>query len=210
MAPEYQVDEYGTYGFPPEESTADLSLLSFTERPELIPIIKEEIMTGWTAGTVFEVWGILFPISIFFMLLCTAGIIYCATRILHIRRAEWASFRKAAHTVLADDVPRTQLRWNRIMEHANSEDEHKWRLAILEADIMLNELLDLQGYKGETIAEKMKMVSRTTFNSIDDAWEAHKMRNKVAHEGTEYHIDEREKNRVIGLYQRVFKEFGFV
>ena len=75
---------------------------------------------------------------------------------------------------------------------------------------MLNELLDLQGYKGETMAEKLKQVSRTNFNTVDDAWEAHKMRNKVAHEGVEYHIDEREKNRVINLYQRVFKEFGFI
>ena len=39
-------------------------------------------------------------------------------------------------------MPRTQLRWNGILEEANSDDERKWRLAILEADIMLNELLE--------------------------------------------------------------------
>ena len=210
MAPEYSTNQEGVYGFPPEEEIVASSFFEITEQPQWIPRIKEEIQTGWTAETVYDLWGILLPVSIFFMLLCTAGIIYCATRILHIRRAEWASYRKAAHTVSAEDVPRTQLRWNRVLEHAASDDEHKWRLAILEADIMLNELLDLQGFKGETIAEKMKQVSRTQFNSIDDAWEAHKMRNKVAHEGIEYHIDEREKNRVINLYQRVFQEFKFI
>lgn len=187
-----------------------LQVLEFTEQPELIPVIESEVMTGWRMDTVLAWWGNVFPFSIFLILLFGAGIVYCAMRIMQIRRHEWATFHKAAHTVIAEDVPRTQLRWNRILENARSDDEHKWRLAILEGDIMLNELLDLQGYKGETMAEKMKQVSRTQFNSIDDAWEAHRVRNRVAHEGTEHRIEEREKNHVINLYQRVFKEFGFI
>lgn len=187
-----------------------IDLLLVTEKPSLVPVIKQEFVTGWTPDTILEVWGIVLPLALVISLMLCAGIVYCTMRILQIRRQEWAAFRKAAHTVAAEDIPATHMRWKRIMEHANSEDEHKWRLAILEADIMLNELLDLQGYKGETMAEKMKQVPRTQFNSIDDAWEAHKMRNKVAHEGVEYHIDEREKNRVIGLYTRVFREFHFI
>ena len=174
------------------------------------PSFLQELKTGWTSETVFGFWGWVYPASLFFTLLCAVGIVYSAIRIMQIRRIEWAGFRKTAHTVLAEDIPRTHLRWNRVLENANSEDEHKWRLGILEADIMLNELLDLQGYKGETIAEKLKQVSKTNFNSVDDAWEAHKVRNKVAHEGVEFHISEREKNAVITMYERVFKEFGFI
>lgn len=185
-------------------------VIQLTEQPQWLPLIAREVRTGWTEESVFEIWGVVFPIALVLTLVFLAGVVYCAMRIMQIRRAEWANFRKAAHTVAAEDVPRTHLRWNRILEHAQSADEHKWRLAILEADIMLNELLDLQGYKGETIAEKMKLVSRTQFNSIDDAWEAHRVRNKVAHEGVEYHISERDKNHVMNLYERVFKEFGFI
>ncbi|HWO07326.1 MAG TPA: hypothetical protein VNM40_01945 [Candidatus Paceibacterota bacterium] len=182
----------------------------YTEHPEVVPVLWRELTQGWTSETVFELWGPIFPFAMFITLLAGVGIIYCALRIWQIRQAEWAGFRKAQRTVAAEDVPATQLRWNRVLEHANSDDEHKWRLAILEADIMLNELLDLQGYKGETMAEKMKQVDRANFNSIDDAWEAHKVRNRVAHEGVEYHISEREKNKVINLYARVFHEFGFI
>jgi hypothetical protein len=199
------------YGFTEEQLTApDPSFFEYTEKPEWIPILAESVRNGWSQETIFEIWGVIYPISFVLTLVFLVGIIYCAMRILQIRRAEWAQFRKIAHTVEHEDIPATQMRWNRIMEHAESADEHKWRLAILECDIMLNELLDLQGYKGETIAEKLKLVSRTNFNTVDDAWEAHKVRNKVAHEGVEFHIDEREKNRVINLYQRVFKEFGFI
>lgn len=199
------------YGFTEEQLQApDPTFWDYTERPDWITIISNEMRAGWTQETIFDVWGILYPLSVVITLLFAAGVVYCTMRILQIRRAEWAQHRKAAHTVEHEDIPATRMRWNRIMEHAQSADEHKWRLAILECDIMLNELLDLQGYKGETIAEKMKQVSRANFNTIDDAWEAHKVRNKVAHEGTEFHIDERTKNHVINLYQRVFKEFGFI
>lgn len=184
--------------------------LEVTEQPAWVPIVLDEMKTGWSQGTVFQLWGALFPLSILVSLLFAVGSVYCAYRILHIRRQEWAEFRKASHSVKAEDVPRTQLRWNRVLEHANSTDEHQWRLAILEADIMLNELLDVQGYRGETMAEKMKQVPRTQFNSIDDAWEAHRMRNRVAHEGANLQLDERTKNHVINLYQRVFKEFGLI
>lgn len=199
------------YGFTEEQLHApDPSFFDYTEQPELVTTIADEVRTGWSQETIFELWGILYPISVVLTLVCGAGIVYCAMRILQIRRAEWAQVRKISHTVEAEDIPATHMRWNRIMEHAQSADEHKWRLAILECDIMLNELLDLQGYKGETIAEKLKQVSRSNFNTVDDAWDAHKVRNRVAHEGVEFHIDEREKNRVINLYQRVFKEFGFI
>ena len=199
------VYQYPDYSQPDQYKMPDQALIQSAPSS-----VWHEVKTGWTPETVFAFWGWWFPFSLLFSLLCAVGIVYSAIRILQIRRLEWAGFRRSAHTVVAEDIPRTHLRWNRVLEHASSDDEHQWRLAILEADIMLNELLDLQGYKGETIAEKLKQVSKTNFNSVDDAWEAHKVRNRVAHEGVEYRIDEREKNHVINLYQRVFKEFGFI
>lgn len=196
-------------GTEPDHSAVE-QFYEYTEYPQAVPVLWRELKTGWTADTVFDFWGPLFPFALLIVLLGGVGVVYCVLRIWQIRQAEWANFRKAQRTVASDDVPRTQLRWNRVLEHANSEDEHKWRLAILEADIMLNELLDLQGYKGETMAEKMKQVNRSNFNAIDDAWEAHRVRNRVAHEGTESPLTEREKNTAITKYQRVFEEFGFI
>ncbi len=139
-----------------------------------------------------------------------ALILYNWLRILQIRRKERKGFEAAQRTVASKDVPRTQLRWQRVLEQSTSTRPEDWRLAILEADIMLNELLDVQGYKGETMGDKMKRVDRSKFNSIDQAWEAHLVRNKIAHEGTGHEMTAREARRVIALYERVFKEFHFV
>lgn len=193
-----------------DEGSPVIQFLEKTEQPAWSQVAQREIPTGWTMQTALELWGPLYPLAIGVSLVLALGILYCAIRIVQIRRIENANFHRHVHHAHHEEVPRTRLRWNRIMEHANTADEHQWRLAILEADILLNELLDVLGYKGETMAEKMKQVNRANFNAIDDAWEAHKVRNRVAHEGAESPLSEREKNHVIGQYARVFKEFGFI
>lgn len=101
-------------------------------------------------------------------------------------------------------------RWGTIMDHALSGNPNDWRLAILDADIMLDEMLSVQGYQGDTVADKLRQVSPADFTTLELAWEAHKVRNKIAHEGTSGSLDEHEVRRVIGLYQRVFQEFDLL
>jgi hypothetical protein len=161
-------------------------------------------------GTAYHYWAELVAISIVLSLLFGALVIYCAVRIIEVRRHERARFEAAVHPVAAGDVTRTQLRWNGLMEEANSDDERKWRLAILEADIMLNELLDVQGYRGETMADKMKQADPATFHSIDAAWEAHRVRNQIAHHGSAHLLTARETRHVMGLYEQVFREFKII
>ncbi len=155
-------------------------------------------------------WGTLVILSVLFSLFLIAGTIYSVIRIFQIRRHEEERFVAAAHPVAARDIPKAQLRWNRIKEEISSENEQSWKLAILEADIMLNELLDVLAYRGETMADKMKQVERADWKTIDLAWEAHKVRNSIAHQGTMVRLGDREARRVIGLYEQVFKEFQFV
>ena len=158
----------------------------------------------------FHNWSTFVAFSLLFSLCLGALSIYCSIRMFQIRQIERRKFAAAQQTVVAHDVPKTQLRWNRVLEQAHGESEQGWRLAILEADIMLNELLDTLGYKGETMADKMHGVDRANFNMIDLAWEAHKTRNKIAHEGDAHTLSAREARRIIALYERVLKEFRFI
>src|SRR6185503_6208321 len=87
------------------------TVLKATEQPELVPTILHEMRYGWTPETVFTIWGAWYPAMMFVSLLFIIGIIYSTMRILQIRRAEWAGFRKVAHTVTAEAIPRTHMRW---------------------------------------------------------------------------------------------------
>jgi hypothetical protein len=155
-------------------------------------------------------WGLFAALSIFVSLVLVSILIYCVIRLRQVRYFEGKRFEAASATIAAHDVPKTQLRWDRIIAEINSESQQSWRLAILEADIMLNELLDSLGYRGETMADKMKTVDRADFRTIDLAWEAHRARNRIAHESSETGLDPRDARRVIDLYAKVFREFQFV
>lgn len=199
-------------GNPDAVASAAPSITPITQpvtAPEAAAYLAQSFPPG-TYDLFYHDWVLFVAISLAVSLILGALIIYCAVRILQIRSHERRKFDAAAHTVAAQDVSRTQLRWNRVIEQAFSDNEQNWRLAILEADIMLNELLDLLGYKGDTMGDKMKRVEKGDFNSIDQAWDAHKVRNSIAHQGSERLLNQREVHRVIGLYENVFREFKFI
>jgi hypothetical protein len=145
-------------------------------------------------------------ISTLLTLFFLTTIIYSVLRTTALRAAE-------AHKYSVDppkELPKEDQvdpRWRRIMRHLDSENPSDWRLAILEADIVLGEMLEIMGYRGETVGEKLRAVEESDFFTISQAWEAHKVRNQIAHEGSDFLITQREARRIISLYRQVFEEF---
>lgn len=101
-------------------------------------------------------------------------------------------------------------RWKNIIDYVESESPSNWRLAIIEADIMLDELLFSLRLPGNTIGDKLKAIEPSDFLSLNEAWEAHKARNMIAHEGQDYLLNQREARRIISLYEMVFREFEVI
>lgn len=103
-----------------------------------------------------------------------------------------------------------KTRWEKIVELSESQNSSDWRLSIIEADIILDELLQKLQLPGETIGDKLKAVEKSDFNTIEAAWEAHKARNAIAHEGSGFLLNDRETRRIISLYEAVFREFEMI
>jgi hypothetical protein len=101
-------------------------------------------------------------------------------------------------------------RWEQVVKHINSTNQGDWRLAIIEADLILEEMLRAQGYHGDSIGEMLKGVERSDMTTLDFAWEAHKTRNEVVHSGSGYLLNERDAKRIISLYEAVFREFEMI
>ena len=145
-------------------------------------------------------WGI----SFFFIFWAT----YAGVKLYFIRKEEKQKLIDAGLAMLEEKQTKGgNKKWERIQQHINSKNPSDWRLAILEADIILEEMLERLGYPGQTIGDKLKSVSKGDFKTIDAAWEAHKVRNAIAHEGSDFEITERETRRVIEQFESVFKEF---
>jgi NAD+--asparagine ADP-ribosyltransferase len=68
---------------------------------------------------------------------------------------------------------------------------------------MLDEVLRNKGYVGEGVGEMLKSAS---FKTVSLAWDAHKIRNRIAHEGSDFQLTEREAKKAFTLYESVFRE----
>lgn len=99
-------------------------------------------------------------------------------------------------------------RLDSVLAHSESDNPNDWKLAIIEADIILDDVLKQQGYAGNSLGERLKSISPSQLESLQDAWEAHKVRNKIAHEGADFVLTKRMAQETITKYQRVFTEFG--
>ncbi len=151
----------------------------------------------------------------FVSVLLATGIIYCTIRLNQIRTEEGKIYntprdKNSLETPDAEVKKHRNQKWVRIEELIDSQNSSDWRLAIIEADILLDEMLSRMPYPGETIADRLKLIERSDFTTIENAWEAHKARNQIVHAGSEFQLTERESKRIINLYRTVFEEFYFI
>jgi hypothetical protein len=101
-------------------------------------------------------------------------------------------------------------RWGRIEKLITSHNTSDWRQAIMEADIILEEMIAQMGYQGETLGDQMKQIEESDFLTLSKAWEAHKFRNHIAHKGGDFVFSKDEAERIIKLYKEVFEEFYYI
>lgn len=152
-------------------------------------------------------------IAIVVSLLCLTGIVYAVLQLRRLNeqvQEKYMADYEALNAVAQSGDDGNLLRWNKITEHAESQNPNDWMSAIIEADIILGELLEKEGAIGDGVGEMLKSLTRGNLRTLDNAWEAHRVRNSLAHEGTSVLLNNREVKRVLGLYQTVFEELKFI
>lgn len=185
------------------------TVYSLGEQTPLVARILSELKTGFSLQTIVDFWGPLLQIPILITLVFGTSMLYCAIRVYQIRQIEKVQLQTPEHVPDHHEAAHTKLKWQRVLESASSDDPQNWRAAILEADHMLNELLDTLGYKGETMGDKLRQADVAVFKTIDFAWEAHQVRDHIAQD-PQFALDAREAKRVVKMYERVFEEFNFI
>lgn len=173
-----------------------------------------------------SVWFTTFSWALGISAIMFTIILYALFRVIQIRLAEREEFMDAPRSPQAELILghksegmkpgatsteiKARQRWQQIEEHLVAGTTSDWRLAILEADIILDDLITSMGYSGEGLGEKLKQINPGDLNFVESAWEAHKIRNKIAHEGAAHELNEREVKRVLNLYKQVFQEVNLI
>lgn len=86
----------------------------------------------------------------------------------------------------------------------------QWREAIMNADMLLDKALRLKNLPGVTLGERLKNADQVIpKDTLDTAWRAHKVRNRLAHE-LHYEPTEVEAKQVMADFKRVLREMGLL
>jgi len=99
--------------------------------------------------------------------------------------------------------------WERYLQMIDGDNPAEWRIAILEADKMLESLTIQLGFQGDSLGERLKNADTSRMTTLESAWEAHKMRNRIAHEHGHV-LTKRDARKAIILFETVFREFNLV
>lgn len=169
----------------------------------------QSVSSWWTGGGPENVLFIIKVIVVVFSLGLIFMIIYSNIRISELddeikkRKANWKKNQESG-------TQKKNNKWELILANLAQDNEASWRLAIIEADLILDELLRNLVPGGGTIGDKLKTINKTKMANLDNAWEAHKIRNRIAHDGSDFHISRPEARRTIEMYGDVFREFDLI
>ena len=95
-------------------------------------------------------------------------------------------------------------RWAKIIKRLEAKSESDYKLAVIEADNLLDEVLKKIGHKGETMAERLGKIDSKTFPNLEEVWQAHKARNNIVH-SPDYRITEQEAKKLVGIYEQALR-----
>ena len=101
--------------------------------------------------------------------------------------------------------PKMRRRWQRVMRRLDTGNESEYKLAIIEADGLLDDMLKKMNLRGETVDDRIQSVTPLMIANVDELKTAHLVRNSIVYD-PDYRLSASEARRVLLVYQRTFEE----
>jgi hypothetical protein len=96
-----------------------------------------------------------------------------------------------------------------VIKRMNTGEMTNWKLAIMEADHVLDEIVKASGFRAPTADERFKQLGPEMFTNLAELQEAHRVRNRVAQE-PDFMITKDEALKTLRVYKKSFQEAGLL
>ena len=101
--------------------------------------------------------------------------------------------------------PKMRRRWQKIMRRLDTGVEAEYKLSIIEADSLLDDMLKKMNLPGETVDDRIQRITPLMISNVDELKTAHQIRNSLIYD-PDYRLSASEAKRVLLIYQRTFEE----
>jgi len=92
-------------------------------------------------------------------------------------------------------------KWQTIKNRLETGLEPEAKLAIIEADKILDDTLNRMGFGGETLGERLEKLTAVSLPNIEEVRQTHRIRNNIIHDPT-YRLDLEEAKKAIAIYEK--------
>jgi len=150
-------------------------------------------------------------ILLFLKILCIVIFLFFLVIIFHsLRRSSWLKYRLFQDmveflTYRPYGVKKIVKIWSKIKGRLELGVESEYKLAVIEADSMLNDILEKMGFKGETLGNRLKQVTTDILPSIEEVGEAHKIRNNIVHD-PDYKLTLDQAQKALEIYEQALRD----
>jgi hypothetical protein len=103
------------------------------------------------------------------------------------------------------DVEQYRSRWLKITASVTHEESSR-HLAIMNADSLLDQAMQDSGITGATMGERLKN-AKSSLKHRDAIWQAHKLRNRIAHEG-DVKVSPSDAKKALAAFKSALKDIG--
>lgn len=148
---------------------------SFLGQSFVFQAIKS-LLAFYMVVIVFVIFGILFRIGKIYWVVLTAG-------------QEFPNITKG----------KFQKDWERVLALMNSQNFKDWKIAVLESSQMLDEILKISQYAGDTLGDKLNGMVDIQLKNLEQAKEANKIKNKVVQDDR-FDISREEAQKIVEIF----------
>ncbi len=91
--------------------------------------------------------------------------------------------------------------WKKIQSRIETGKESEYKLALIEADSLLGDVLEEKGFPGETLEKKLKQLDQITLPNVEQIREVHQIRNNIVH-NPDYVLSLDETRKAMLIYEK--------
>jgi len=99
--------------------------------------------------------------------------------------------------------------WKQIQNRLLSKEANQWKLAVLEADHILNEILKMSGYLEDKLEDKLELVTPAQLSNVEEIKRVHAIRDQISKDPT-FEFSQEEAKQIVGVYEQSFKELNLI
>ncbi len=156
-----------------------------------------------------QIQDMLFPVKVVFVF-CTAYFLFFV--IYFMINSTWLQYKfledvSEFFSWQAYGQRETNKQWSRIKKRTESGAESDYKLAIIDANDFLEEVLDSRGYDGNDLKESIEKAGKMIAPILDDVLKAYEIRNSIVY-NPDFKISAEQAKKILETYESAVKSIG--